>query len=56
MFYIISCTYIDTDGSENTDPTAGIFSSEMEAIAFLSELKSQPAITGAWLSETDEPL
>ena len=56
MTYIISCTYIDDDGSENTDPTAGTFDTEMEAIAFMSELKSQPDITGAWMSQTDGPL
>ena len=50
MFYV-GCRYIDQDGQENEDPTAGEFSTKQEALNFLAKLQEADDITHAWVDE-----
>ena len=56
MFYMIGCTYVDQDGSQNQDNTVQEFTDKAEAQAFASTLKSEADIIDVWITESDSPL
>jgi hypothetical protein len=58
VYFVVGCEYEEysPEGDwlcENEDPVAGVFTSEAEALAFVTELKASPEVFKVYLSESE---